>query len=135
MIRRPPRSTLFPYTTLFRSTVVIAPTHKHNINAVELYSIKGDALINRYTPAVTIVAAWIRADTGVGKNVDFRYIYLIKYVYKYDRNTQELTLLFGLYLQLHYLLIDLIKDLIFSIPSLVRCFLLITNPWTFNHLT
>src|SRR5260221_7747950 len=24
MIRRPPRSTLFPYTTLFRSTVVIA---------------------------------------------------------------------------------------------------------------
>src|SRR5256885_4045626 len=28
MIRRPPRSTLFPYTTLFRSeTVLMAPTH------------------------------------------------------------------------------------------------------------
>src|SRR3712207_8721767 len=26
MIRRPPRSTLFPYTTLFRSTVSPAPT-------------------------------------------------------------------------------------------------------------
>src|SRR3712207_7522557 len=26
MIRRPPRSTLFPYTTLFRSRLVIAPT-------------------------------------------------------------------------------------------------------------
>src|SRR2546422_3266572 len=26
MIRRPPRSTLFPYTTLFRSTTVGAPT-------------------------------------------------------------------------------------------------------------
>src|SRR3712207_8970021 len=26
MIRRPPRSTLFPYTTLFRSTGVIPPT-------------------------------------------------------------------------------------------------------------
>src|SRR2546430_12213630 len=26
MIRRPPRSTLFPYTTLFRSTVQTAPT-------------------------------------------------------------------------------------------------------------
>src|SRR5438309_6319104 len=25
MIRRPPRSTLFPYTTLFRSTLVAAP--------------------------------------------------------------------------------------------------------------
>src|SRR2546426_5879070 len=26
MIRRPPRSTLFPYTTLFRSTVSVSPT-------------------------------------------------------------------------------------------------------------
>src|SRR2546423_10341405 len=26
MIRRPPRSTLFPYTTLFRSAIVAAPT-------------------------------------------------------------------------------------------------------------
>src|SRR5205823_6693540 len=25
MIRRPPRSTLFPYTTLFRSTIIVAP--------------------------------------------------------------------------------------------------------------
>ena len=25
MIRRPPRSTLFPYTTLFRSVVLVAP--------------------------------------------------------------------------------------------------------------
>src|SRR3712207_7372889 len=31
MIRRPPRSTLFPYTTLFRSSVAIpARTCKHN---------------------------------------------------------------------------------------------------------
>src|SRR3712207_7959375 len=27
MIRRPPRSTLFPYTTLFRSAAAILPTH------------------------------------------------------------------------------------------------------------
>src|SRR3712207_7342895 len=27
MIRRPPRSTLFPYTTLFRSDVVVASVH------------------------------------------------------------------------------------------------------------
>src|SRR2546429_6695542 len=28
MIRRPPRSTLFPYTTLFRSAVAAAPSHE-----------------------------------------------------------------------------------------------------------
>src|SRR2546422_6769874 len=28
MIRRPPRSTLFPYTTLFRSSIVCAPAYK-----------------------------------------------------------------------------------------------------------
>src|SRR5688572_31689882 len=31
MIRRPPRSTLFPYTTLFRSGVEFK--HKHNLSA------------------------------------------------------------------------------------------------------
>src|SRR3712207_8963046 len=30
MIRRPPRSTLFPYTTLFRSTVATQETHNVN---------------------------------------------------------------------------------------------------------
>src|SRR2546422_5309031 len=35
MIRRPPRSTLFPYTTLFRSAVVIAtPDHTHAAAAI-----------------------------------------------------------------------------------------------------
>src|SRR3712207_8307305 len=29
MIRRPPRSTLFPYTTLFRSNKAVKPTEKH----------------------------------------------------------------------------------------------------------
>src|SRR3712207_8470317 len=29
MIRRPPRSTLFPYTTLFRSAVVVADRREH----------------------------------------------------------------------------------------------------------
>src|SRR2546426_8461779 len=33
MIRRPPRSTLFPYTTLFRSRVV---THNHHRSTFEL---------------------------------------------------------------------------------------------------
>jgi hypothetical protein len=47
----------------------MAPTHKHNNKTVELYSIKGEALINKYTPAVTIVAACIKAETGVGPSI------------------------------------------------------------------
>src|SRR3712207_7109662 len=38
MIRRPPRSTLFPYTTLFRSQVVGAGEilHGHDLGAIDL---------------------------------------------------------------------------------------------------
>src|SRR5690348_17850665 len=32
MIRRPPRSTLFPYTTLFRSVATGFPSHKRHAN-------------------------------------------------------------------------------------------------------
>jgi hypothetical protein len=49
--------------------VVIAPNHKHNNSTVELYSIKGLVRINKYTPAVTIVAACINAETGVGPSI------------------------------------------------------------------
>jgi hypothetical protein len=49
--------------------VVIAPNHKHNSNTVLLYSTKGELRINKYTPAVTIVAACIKADTGVGPSI------------------------------------------------------------------
>lgn len=51
------------------NTVVIAPTHRQDNNAVLLYSIKGELRISKYTPAVTIVAAWIKADTGVGPSI------------------------------------------------------------------
>ena len=34
------------------NTVVIAPNHKVNNKTTELYSIKGEERINRYTPAV-----------------------------------------------------------------------------------
>src|SRR3712207_7522643 len=34
MIRRPPRSTLFPYTTLFRSGELDLPTHRRNPDGV-----------------------------------------------------------------------------------------------------
>jgi hypothetical protein len=50
-------------------TVVIAPNHRHKSNTVLLYSIKGELRINKYTPAVTIVAACINAETGVGPSM------------------------------------------------------------------
>src|SRR3712207_7040253 len=34
MIRRPPRSTLFPYTTLFRSAELLRPRHRGAVQAV-----------------------------------------------------------------------------------------------------
>src|SRR2546425_8564955 len=37
MIRRPPRSTLFPYTTLFRSVCTLAASYTRAINLVESY--------------------------------------------------------------------------------------------------
>src|SRR5437868_12554263 len=35
MIRRPPRSTLFPYTTLFRSRLSVRGEHLHVVGALE----------------------------------------------------------------------------------------------------
>src|SRR5260370_32648298 len=34
MIRRPPRSTLFPYTTLFRSAIRVRPRHRKRTDTV-----------------------------------------------------------------------------------------------------
>src|SRR6266481_9393733 len=36
MIRRPPRSTLFPYTTLFRSGADVMPNEKNQVNQIRV---------------------------------------------------------------------------------------------------
>ena len=41
MIRRPPRSTLFPYTTLFRSTGTIVETNSLAAAIAEAYGFDG----------------------------------------------------------------------------------------------
>src|SRR5690554_7493559 len=41
MIRRPPRSTLFPYTTLFRSQIAMEEEFKKTISASDLVDIMG----------------------------------------------------------------------------------------------
>ena len=45
---------------------VLAPTRVITNKAVLLYSNNGELLTSRYRPAVTRVAALIKADTGVG---------------------------------------------------------------------
>src|SRR3989441_7794050 len=48
MIRRPPRSTLFPYTTLFRSVVAICtPNHLHEIHVVSALAAGAHVLCER----------------------------------------------------------------------------------------
>src|SRR3712207_6865037 len=49
MIRRPPRSTLFPYTTLFRST---------DANATERF------VFNKYGDQYLLAQIWLTADSG-----------------------------------------------------------------------
>src|SRR3989442_11713492 len=44
MIRRPPRSTLFPYTTLFRSLRVFARGFEHHLLALRVRQIAHEAL-------------------------------------------------------------------------------------------
>ena len=45
---------------------VEAPTRVITNRAVLLYSSIGEDLTSKYNPAVTSVAAWINAETGVG---------------------------------------------------------------------
>lgn len=48
---------------------VKAPTHVITISVVGAYSNNGEDRNSKYTPAVTKVAAWIKADTGVGPSI------------------------------------------------------------------
>src|SRR2546429_5261667 len=57
MIRRPPRSTLFPYTTLFRSAVVLGLT-TGIVSAVRQYSIFDHAMTLGAMVALSIPTFW-----------------------------------------------------------------------------
>src|SRR3712207_8365207 len=45
MIRRPPRSTLFPYTTLFRSVEVHEPLHDERLEELQRHLLGQTALV------------------------------------------------------------------------------------------
>lgn len=48
---------------------VQAPTIVTILSILDVYSNKGEVRAIKNTPAVTIVAAWIRAETGVGPSI------------------------------------------------------------------
>src|SRR2546430_13551345 len=55
MIRRPPRSTLFPYTTLFRSFVVQSPRPGHGARTRNVIIMLGDGLGVAHRTAARLV--------------------------------------------------------------------------------
>src|SRR6185295_19969238 len=55
--------------TVAAKNAVVAPMNATTASALGAYSNKGDSRLTMNTPAVTMVAAWIRADTGVGPSI------------------------------------------------------------------
>src|SRR5256884_5923583 len=77
MIRRPPRSTLFPYTTLFRSRANI---HSHDVvRAIEEYAANprpGEVynLGGGRANSVSMLEAIERIEQMTGRRLDWRYV-------------------------------------------------------------
>src|SRR3712207_7336228 len=66
MIRRPPRSTLFPYTTLFRSNLLMMNCEQHGANVFEVID-----LINHDYPRGGIAQPGLTAGTCLRKDFTF----------------------------------------------------------------
>src|SRR5260370_15143015 len=64
MIRRPPRSTLFPYTTLFRSRVWICHSRKSKCRCSNIRDIGREAAENPFQPQCPSLQVAIGAGTG-----------------------------------------------------------------------
>src|SRR2546422_11569891 len=71
MIRRPPRSTLFPYTTLFRSRIIGhrlgggLPARRRIVQpegVVEVRAVHGDVVVQPVSPREAVVAITPRID-------------------------------------------------------------------------
>src|SRR2546427_2422416 len=75
MIRRPPRSTLFPYTTLFRSGRVVVLRARHLEEAARIAQRRGDrgepgdGRVQRLLfPAEVLRALGVAPDLGIGQD-------------------------------------------------------------------
>src|SRR2546422_1884457 len=68
MIRRPPRSTLFPYTTLFRSVLVIMPTGTEVVSPVWLHYGRDGRAVGTQTDSYVTVSL-VGLDLNSGKSL------------------------------------------------------------------
>src|SRR5258707_7208298 len=62
MIRRPPRSTLFPYTTLFRSLIMPRRHQRRRHHAMEIFDLAAAALARRATRTMKLDAQAQRSE-------------------------------------------------------------------------
>src|SRR5438477_4831740 len=53
MIRRPPRSTLFPYTTLFRSVILAPGEHHMSVDGVKRIKLTAESPVRGHRPSAT----------------------------------------------------------------------------------
>ena len=60
---------LSTHAMLAASSAVNAPTHAMSVSTSGTSRNSGNARVTMKTPAVTMVAAWISADTGVGPSI------------------------------------------------------------------
>src|SRR3712207_8418482 len=90
MIRRPPRSTLFPYTTFFRSETVQPLLSNHFNLTVEL-PLK--AVVRGHTFAVVPIS-WTNRAAGESKlalnEMGSRYLFIVLYAFLEDRKSTRL---------------------------------------------
>src|SRR3712207_7605154 len=69
MIRRPPRSTLFPYTTLFRSEPGRAIAGPGTVTLYEIGTIKPVRLGASGAPGTPLVRNYVSVDGGMSDNI------------------------------------------------------------------
>src|SRR2546423_3233183 len=76
MIRRPPRSTLFPYTTLFRSPLSMAPFTVVTRRMPEATAADFGVAVHRRAPAVTFPAlgAYVRSEEHTSELQSLAYL-------------------------------------------------------------
>src|SRR2546425_5123439 len=73
MIRRPPRSTLFPYTTLFRSCERAGAAH-HLGGLLAVDPVPGDVTLQRLTPSGEAVRWRVRSEEHTSELQSLAYL-------------------------------------------------------------
>src|SRR5690554_7399479 len=69
MIRRPPRSTLFPYTTLFRSEQGISPLNGDGVDPIsDLFASAWEGLLKEYPFAASVGCLIMKTFPGMPRS-------------------------------------------------------------------